>query len=149
MQNVRSWRFGQAALAAALLVALAASPATAFDLFAQHQVSVQFATPDGKPMADAKVRVFAPGQSGEPTLTGHTDGNGKFEFAADRDGFWAAEARTGDEIARVMVRVGSGGPAPEEAPPSPYWIWGGLLVLLILAFCFRILRARGRRSATK
>ena len=74
---------------------------------------VEFATADGKPLADAEVRVFAPGQPGQPALTGRTDSAGKFEFPADEDGLWSAEARTGDEIARVTIRVG--GPATAAA----------------------------------
>ena len=82
MQSVLSRRFGQAVLVAAVLAALGSMPAAALDLFAQHEVTVQFATSDGKPMADAEVRVFAPGQPGRPVLTGHTDSSGKFEFSA-------------------------------------------------------------------
>jgi hypothetical protein len=136
----------QAAIAALMLALIAAAwkPAAAFDLFAQHQVSVQFATQDGKPLANAEVRVFAPGETNRPALTGRTDKDGKFEFGADRDGFWSAEARSGDEIARLTIRVGSSEPQKEE-PLSPYWLIGGLLLLLVLAFVFRFLRVRSRR----
>ena len=136
----------QAAIAALLLalIATAIAPATAFDLFARHQVTVQFATQDGKPLANAEVRVFAPGEPNRPALTGRTDSEGKFEFGADRDGFWSAEARSGDEIGRVMIRVGANEPQKNE-PLSPYWLVGGLFLLLVLAFTFRILRARARR----
>lgn len=121
-----------------------ASPAAALDLFARHQVDVQFATQDGKPMADAEVRVFAPGHSDKPALTGKTDSDGKFNFPANEDGFWSAEARSGSEIARVMVKVGE--PTPQQAEPlSPYWVFGALLVLLVLAISFRVLRAHLRR----
>ena len=78
-----------------LWLGMAATPAAAFDLFARHQVTVQFATQDGKPMANAEVRVFAPGEPNRPALTGRTDSAGKFEFPADKDGFWSAEARSG------------------------------------------------------
>ncbi|HEX6442394.1 MAG TPA: DUF4198 domain-containing protein [Stellaceae bacterium] len=137
----------QSANAILLLVVLAAPihPAAALDLFARHQVTVQLATKDGKPMADAEVRVFAPGEPNRPALTGRTDSQGKFEFGADKDGFWAAEARSGDEVARVMIRVG-GQQQEKEQPLSPYWILGCLLLLLILAFGFRIARARARRQ---
>jgi len=90
------------------------------------------------------VHVFAPGEPNRPALTGRTDSEGKFEFGADRDGFWSAEARSGDEIGRVMIRVGGNEPQKEE-PLSPYWLVGGLFLLLVLAFTFRILRARARR----
>src|SRR5579875_553628 len=90
----------------------AAMPARAFDLFAAHQVTAQFATPDGKPMAHVPVRVFAPGDPLKPVLTGRTDGDGKFTFAADRDGFWSAEARDAGEVARGMIRVGATAPDP-------------------------------------
>ena len=126
------------------ILSMSIGPAAGFDLFAQHQVTVQFATQNGKPLANAEVRVFAPGQPNRPALTGHTDSEGKFEFGADRDGFWSAEARSGDEIARVMIRVGSNETQKDE-PLSPYWVIGGLVLLLILAFCFRILRTRARR----
>jgi len=144
MHSVLSWRLGPALLAAVLLAALAPA-AAALDLLAPHQVTLQFARPDGKPMAGAEVRVFAPGKSGQPTLTGHTDSAGKFEFPADEDGFWSAEARSADEISRVMVRVGgaAGGGRPE--PLSPFWLIGGLLLLLILAFAYRVARVRARR----
>jgi len=122
-----------------------ASPAAALDLFARHQVDVQFATQDGKPMADAEVRVFAPGHPDKPALTGKTDSNGKFNFPANEDGFWSAEARSGSEIARVMVKVGAPA-APQAEPLSPYWLFGALLVLLVLAISFRVLRARLRRQ---
>ena len=120
-------------------------PAAAFDLFARHQVTVQFATNDGKPMANAEVRVFAPGEPNRPALTGHTDSDGKFEFGADRDGFWSAEARTGDEVARATVRVGGQEQNQQTEPLSPFWLIGALLVLLAIAIAYRILRARARR----
>jgi hypothetical protein len=142
MQSVWSFLRRQAAVAG-LLLARTAAPAGALDLFARHQVTVQFATQDGKPMANAEVRVFAPGQPNRPALTGRTDSGGKFDFPADRDGFWSAEARSGDEIARASVRVG--GQEKETEPLSPYWLLGGLFLLLVLAFTFRILRARARR----
>ena len=143
MQSVCSSRFGQAVVAVGLVVTLWAMPAAAQSLFAQHQVTVEFATADGKPIADAEVRVFAPGRPDRPALTGRTDSDGKFAFAADSDGMWSAEARSGGEIARVTVRVG-GQQATE--PLSPVWLIGGLLLLLVLAFAYRIARARARRS---
>ena len=129
-------RFLALALAALLLCK---SPAAAFDLFATHEVTVQFATQDGKPMANAEVSVFAPGDLSHPVKTGRTDKDGKFEFGTDRDGLWTAEARTGTEVARATVRVGSG---EEQGGPSPYWILGLLGVLLVIAAWFRFLRAR-------
>src|SRR5216684_6925147 len=77
MQSVFSSRLRQAARVAALLAALWSMPAAALDPFARHTVTVQFATADGKPIADAEVRVFAPGEPGRPVLTGRTDGTGK------------------------------------------------------------------------
>lgn len=128
---------------ALVIAALWAAPVAAIDLFARHTVSVQFATADGKPLANAEVRVFAPGQPNRPVRTGRTDGDGKFEFPADEDGFWTAEARAGDEIARATVRVG--GPEQKEEPLSPAWLIGGLLVMLIVAFALRVARSRLRR----
>jgi hypothetical protein len=122
------------------VLALCHSPAAAFDLFATHEVSVQFATQDGKPMADAEVRVFAPGDLSHPVQTGRTGADGKFEFG---DGLWTAEARTGSEVARATVRVG--GPSEEKGGLSPFVVLGALAVLLAIAVLYRFLRARGRR----
>jgi hypothetical protein len=118
-------------------------PAAAQSLFARHEVSVQVATSDGKPMADAEVRVFAPGEPTRPALVGRTDSAGTFKFPADTDGLWSAEARSGNEIARVTVRVG--GDTKEGEPLSPLWLIGGLLVLLVLAVVYRVARTRLRR----
>lgn len=126
-----------------VLLVLAVAPARAVDLFARHSVTVQFTTADGTPMANAEVHVFAPGQTAKPAVTGHTDKDGKFEFSADVDGFWTAEARINNEIARASVRVGGG--ADKSEPVSPYWLIGGLFMLLVLAFGYRIARARMRR----
>ena len=141
MQSVFSSRLRQAARAAALLVVLWSMPAAALDPFARHTVTVQFATADGKPIADAEVRVFAPGEPGRPVLTGRTDGTGKFEFSANIDGSWTAEAHTGSEIARVMVRVGG---KEDSEPLSPFWVVGGLLLLLVLAVAYRVALAHRR-----
>jgi len=150
MQSVLSLRLGQAGLAATLLALLwlpsAMGPAAAQSLFARHQVTVEFATSDGKPIADAEVRVFAPGKPGQPALTGRTNSAGKFEFAADTDGLWSAEARSGNEIARVTLRVGG---KEESEPLSPAWLIGALLLLLILAFAFRLARARITRPPNR
>jgi Domain of unknown function (DUF4198) len=120
------------------------SPARAFDLFATHEVTAQFATVAGQPMANAEVRVFAPGDLQTPVATGRTDANGKFVFPADRDGMWSAEARTKTEVARVMIRVG--GPAQQQpSRVSPFIVIGGLVLLLALALWYRVLRLRNRR----
>src|SRR6185437_8537272 len=61
---VQFLRRRQASLAAVLVcvaVLLASGPAGAFNMFGTRSVDVQFATQDGKPMADAEVRVYAPG----------------------------------------------------------------------------------------
>lgn len=127
-------------------MALWSVPATALDLFAQHTVTVQFATSDGKAMADAEVSVFAPGQPGRPALTGRTDSAGKFEFSADSDGMWSAEAHSASEVARVTIRVGD---KEQSEPLSPLWAIGGLLLLLILALGYRVARARSRRLTNR
>jgi hypothetical protein len=144
MHSVWSSRPGQAVLAALLMLGVSPAPGAAQDLFARHNVTVQIATRDGKPLADAEVRVFAPGKTEQPTLTGRTDSAGKFEFPADEDGLWSAEARSGDEIARVMVRVG-GADRQDQKELSPVWLIAGLFGLLILAFGYRVARARNRR----
>jgi hypothetical protein len=126
----------------AVLWLLAGSPSGAFDLFARHEVTVQFATPDGKPMAGAEVRVFAPGEPGRTALTGRTDAAGKFVFDADRDGLWGAEAGSADYVARVMIRVG--GETQSQNWLSPFLLVGFLMVLLAIAVWYRLLRARTR-----
>jgi hypothetical protein len=134
------------ALAALLVVAigvLAESSARA-DLFASHEVTAQFATPDGKPMANAEVRVFAPGDLRTPVETGHTDADGKFVFDADRDGLWSAEAHTKTEVARVTIRVGGPDRQPQSRLP-PILVLGGLIALLGLAWWYRMLRMRNQR----
>jgi nickel transport protein len=129
---------------ALLALPLCKSPAAAFDLFATHEVSVQFATQDGKPMADAEVKVFAPGDLTHPVKTGRTDNDGKFQFGTDKDGLWTAEARNGTEVARATVKVG-GSSGADQGPVSPYFIIGLLGVLLVMALWVRFLRARSRR----
>jgi hypothetical protein len=129
--------------AVAVLCLLAAAPAFAFDLFTRHEVTVQFATPDGKPMAGVEVRVFAPGEPRRTALTGRTDANGKFVFDADRDGLWGAEAGSTDYVARVMIRVG--GETLPQSQISPFLIVGFLVVLLAVAIWYRLLRARTQR----
>lgn len=146
MQSVLSSPFRQAAIGAMLALCVWSAPAAAIDLFGRHQVTVEFSTAEGKPLADAEVRVFAPGQSRTPALTGRTDKAGKFEFPANEEGLWSAEARTADQIGRVTVRVGGPGQKQEQEPLSPVWAIAGLLVLLVLAFGYRVMRARSRRG---
>jgi nickel transport protein len=129
--------------AVAALYLLRASPAGAFDLFATHEVTAQFATPDGKPMANAEACAFAPGDPNSPAVTGRTDAEGKFMFAADRDGFWSAEARSPDYVARVMIRVG--GEQHSSNWLSSVLVVGFLVVMLALAIWYRRLRVRTRR----
>ena len=119
-----------------------AVPTNALNLFATHQVTAQFATPDGKPMANAEVRVFAPGDPNHVALTGRTDSQGKFVFDTDRDGFWTAEARSADDVARVMIRVG--GQTEPQNRLSPFLIIGVLAILLGIAIWYRWLRVRTR-----
>jgi hypothetical protein len=119
-------------------------PAAALSLFSAHEVTTQFATQDGKPLANAEVRVFAPGDLKNPVLTGHTDAEGKFIFEADRDGFWSAEARNADQVARVVIRVG--GEAQQRTWNSPFLVIGVLAILLAIAIWYRLIRARSQRS---
>jgi nickel transport protein len=128
-----------------LLVPLALSPANALNLFASHEVTAQFATHDGKSMADAEVHVFAPGEAKTPVVTGKTDADGKFVFEADHDGFWSAEARNGDEVARVMIRVGGESQSQSQSQISPFYVIGLLAILLAIAIWYRLLRAQTRR----
>jgi nickel transport protein len=127
-----------------LATTLVPAPSAAFDLFATHEVTVQFATNDGKPMGNAEVQVFAPGDAKAPVITGRTDAEGKFVFDADQDGFWSAEAKGADQVARVMIRVG-GESQTSQSRISPFLVIGVLAVLLALAIWYRLLRARSRR----
>jgi len=129
-------------LGTALLLLPASS--VAFDLFATHEVTVQFATQDGKRLANAEVQVFAPGDPKTPVITGRTDAEGKFVFAADQDGFWSAEAKGADQVARLMIRVGGEAQQPQSRI-SPFLVIGALAILLALAIWYRLLRARNRR----
>ena len=130
--------------AAVFALAAATSPAFAFNLFATHEVTTQFATQDGKPLANAEVQVFAPGDPKTPVITGRTNTEGKFVFEADRDGFWSAEAHAADQVARVMIRVG--GETPQsESRISPFLLFGVLAILLAVAIWYRLLRGRSRR----
>ncbi len=146
---VAMWRpLASAGSSAAFLAVIAflsffpGSPTCAFDLLTRHEVTVQFATPDGKPMANVEVRVFAPGEPSRPALTGRTDANGKFVFGADRDGLWSVEASAADHVARVMVRVG--GETESQNGLSPFLLVGFLMVLVVIAVWYRLLRARTR-----
>jgi hypothetical protein len=126
-----------------LAIALLPTSSSAFNLFATHDVTAQFATNDGHPMANAEVKVFAPGETKTPAVIGRTDAEGKFSFEADRDGFWSAQARTADQVARIMIRVG--GEAPQsQSSTSPFLVLGLLAILLAVAIWYRLLRARSR-----
>jgi hypothetical protein len=131
-------------LAAMVALLLAESPACAFDLFTRHEVTAQFATADGKPLANAEVRVFAPGDLKAPVETGHTDSQGKFVFDADSDGMWTAEARTPDQVARVMIRVGAGAPQQQQSRVPPAVVIGALILLVVMCWWYLLLRRRGR-----
>jgi len=124
------------------------SPAAALDLFATHEVTVQFAAADGKPMADAEVKVYAPGDTTHVVKTGKTDKDGKFTFGADRDGFWTAEARISGDVARASIKVG-GSANEERGGLSPFLVFGVLVVLLAIAVWYRFLRARARRPGPR
>ncbi|HEX9535935.1 MAG TPA: DUF4198 domain-containing protein [Stellaceae bacterium] len=137
-------RFAFVVFTLSTAVLLAPAPSAAFDLFATHEVTVQFATQDGKPLANAEVQVFPPGDPKTPVITGRTDAEGKFVFEADRDGFWSAEARGADQVARLMIRVG-GGSEQSQSWLSPFLVIGVLAILLALAIWYRVLRARTRR----
>ncbi len=94
-------------------------------------------------MANAEVRAFSPGDPSKPAVTGRTDAEGKFIFAANQDGFWSAEARSPDYVARVMIRVG----AEQQSHNwwSPIFVIGLLLIMLALAIWYRLLRARAHQ----
>jgi hypothetical protein len=136
----------QASLAVVVLISLVTAwPAAAFNLFAMQTVDVQFATPDGKPMANAEVQVFSPDRPNKVAVTGRTDKDGKFSFETDREGLWTAEAHTATEVARATVRVGDTD-TKQGFAQSPYFLLGLLVLLLVIAVWFRYLRARARRG---
>ena len=91
-------------------------------------------------MANAEVRAFSPADPNKPAVSGRTDAEGKFVFAADRDGFWSAEARSSDYVARVMIRVGA--EQQSQSWLSPVFVIGFLVIMLGLAIWYRLLRAR-------
>jgi len=140
-------RFAFVVFTLTTVLLLPPSPSVAFDLFATHEVTVQFATQDGKPLANAEVQVFAPGGARTPVITGRTDAEGKFVFEADQDGFWSAEAHGADQVARLMIRVGGGAQQPQSWL-SPFLLIGVLAILLAVAIWYRLLRARSRRPPT-
>jgi hypothetical protein len=141
---VSAGRAGAVLPAAIVVFCLLTAPSSrAFDLSTRHEVTAQFATPDGKPMAGAEVRVFAPDDPSRTALTGRTDAEGKFGFDADRDGFWSAEARNADYVARIMIRVG--GEPQSQGWLSPFLVVGVLVVLLAIAVWYRLVRARAHR----
>ena len=76
-------------------------------------------------------------------MTGRTDSSGKYTFTADQDGFWSAEAKRGDEIARVSIKVG--GKESTAARISPYLLLGLLVMMLGIVVWYRVLRARRYR----
>ena len=94
---------------------------------------------DGRGQAPRRCRGagLRAGTTRHPALTGRTDKAGKFEFPANEEGLWSAEARTADQIGRVTVRVGGPDQEQEQEPLSPVWAIAGLLVLLVLAFGYR------------
>lgn len=145
MQSVLIHCRRQAGAGILLLLALSGlvGPTAAQSLFGGKQVEVTLAGRDGKPMANAEVRVFAPGDLTHPVKSGKTDGDGKFYFDADRDGFWTAEANQGGEVARVSIKVSGLEGGNERVPP--WLLIGGLLMLLAIAIGYRMLRARSRR----
>jgi hypothetical protein len=138
-------RWAAIVLLAASASLLAESSARAFDLFTTHEVTAQFATADGKPMANAPVRVFAPGDRRTAVEAGRTDAEGKFVFSADRDGLWSAEAHTKSEVARVMIRVGGPNQQQQHSRIPPVVVIGGLIALVALAWWYRALRMRNQR----
>jgi hypothetical protein len=128
----------------AIVLLVTTTSAAAFDLFGtRHEVTVQFATADGKPLANAEVRVFAPGEPKVPAETGRTDSEGKFLFEADRDGFWSAEARGADQVAHLMIRVGGG--SQSQSRLSPLLVIGVIAIMVAVAIWYGLLRARARR----
>jgi hypothetical protein len=127
-------------LALPAFLAIPYSPCRAFSLLTRREVSVHFATARGVPMANAAVRVFAPGDAKAPVATGRTDAEGNFTFYADKNGFWSAEAASGGDIARVMIRVAAG--EPERGLLAPRFLLGGVIVLLVIALAYRVLHRR-------
>ena len=145
-------RLALAALLSCAVLLSCKAPAAAFDLFATQEVTVQFATADGKAMADAEVKVYAPGDPTHVVKTGRTDKDGKFTFGVDRDGLWTAEAHIAGDIARATIRVGGAGGGAgggERGDVSPYLIIGGLGALLVARGRYRFVRARAHAATAE
>lgn len=119
-----------------LLVTFPSAPSQAFDLFSGHEVKVHFATPQGVPLANATVRVFAPGDSKKPAFLGRTDAKGDYSFSAHRKGFWTAEAAGSGAIVRIMVRVGGEESGRRRFPP--YLLPGLVVALFAIALGVRL-----------
>ena len=68
------------------------------------------------------------------------------KYDADRDGFWSAEARNADYVARIMIRVG--GEPQLQSWLSPFLMVGFLVVLLVVAVWYRLVRARTREPGS-
>ena len=97
----------------------------------------------GRRIVDASIALVDSAQDFTYFVT--SDAEGKFVFTADQDGFWSAEARSPDYVARVMIRVGDKTESPNWL--SPVLVVGFLVVMLAIAIWYRLLRARtqGRR----
>jgi hypothetical protein len=106
-------------------------------------VAVQFRFTDGTVMAFADAVAYAPGRSGEPAVSGHTDAEGRFSLFPDQDGDWAVEVHDADDhVARAMVHVaGFQAVVPHSAFPD--WLVAVSLVCNVLGAAW----LGGRRSA--
>jgi len=100
-----------------LWTALLAQPAQGHGARVTHQVipsvEVQALFDTGKPMAEAQVAVFAPGQPETPWQTGLTDEAGHFRFSPDPDqaGNWEVQVRQAGHGSMATIAVGAVGAA--------------------------------------
>jgi len=98
-----------------LWTALLAQPAQGHGARVTHQVipsvEVQALFDTGKPMAEAQVAVFAPGQPETPWQTGLTDEAGNFRFSPDPDqvGNWEVQVRQAGHGSMATIAVGAAG----------------------------------------
>ena len=91
------------------LVAAASFPlfghGTEYEIVSRGMIGVRTAFDTGEPMANAKVLVFAPGETKATTET-TTDGNGIVCFVPDRAGTWVLQVRAeGGHGMRINLQV--------------------------------------------
>jgi nickel transport protein len=136
-----------------LISLLSATPAlahgTEYELLDGGVVGVRATFDTGRPMANAPVLIFAPGESGVQ-LTTTTDRRGVVCFAPDRAGLWVLQVRAeGGHGLRVNLEVEESMlAAPTGRGSSSFSTWQKLVmaVCVLWAFTATALFFRRRRG---